>query len=178
MTCESVRVAPGSDDAPGRRTTYTLGAVPLTASDGASTRDHYLLWWGTDNPEEAAKLRQLGLPITFQPHTTSAISEDGATNMLDWDLRGGGLDYHVDAVGNEPGTGVTSSQMTWVHDGPEGTVRVTADNRTRPVSTAVTTADFSTLEPLVPIFAGPVRAINVPFTYFRGGWTVVAELVD
>lgn len=178
VTCESVRVEPGSDHSPARRTTYTLGAVPLTASDGVPTTDDYLLWWGTDNPEEAAKLRQLGLPVTFQPHTTSTVSEDGATNTLAFDLRGGGLDYRIDAVGNEPGTTLTSSEMTWVHDGPDGTVRITADNRTRPVSTAVTTADFSSLEPLIPILASPVRPTNVPFTYFRGGWTITAELVD
>ena len=178
VTCQWVRVEPGSDRSPARRTTYTLGAVPLTASDGVPTRDHYLLWWGTDNPEEAAKLRQLGLPITFQPGTTSTVSEDGATNTLAFDLRGGGLDYRVDAVGNEPGTAVTTSEMRWVHDGPDGTVLVTAANRTRPASTAVTTADFSTLEPLIPILVSPVRPTNVPFTYFRGGWTMTAELVD
>ena len=178
VTCESVRVEPGSEQSPARRTTYTLGAVPLTASNGAPTRDFYLLWWGTDNPEEAAKLRQLGLPVTFQPHTTSVISTDGATNTLAWDLRGGGLDYRIDAVGNEPGTTVTSSEMTWVHDGPDGPVRITADNRMRPVSTAVTTADFSDLEPLVPILASPVRPTNVAFTYFRGGWTLTAEVGD
>ena len=173
VTCESVRVEPGSDHSPARRTTYTLGAVPLTASDGVPTTDDYLLWWGTDNPEEAAKLRQLGLPVTFQPHTASTVSEDGATNTLAFDLRGGGLDYRVDAVGTEPGTTLTSSEM-WRRSIARRRQRASS----RSVSTAVTTADFSSLEPLIPILASPVRPTNVPFTYFRGGWTITAELVD
>lgn len=178
VTCESVRVAPGSDQSPARRTTFTIGAAQLTSPDGTPSDDYYLLWYGTDNPEEAAKLRQLGLPVTFQPHTTSVISEDASTSSLSWDFRGGGLDYTIQGVGSVASGPVATSELTWVHDGPDGRVRMAYANRLLPPSRAVVTADFTRLEPLVPILASPVRPTNVAFTYFRGGWTLTAELGD
>ena len=177
LTCESVRVEPGGDSSPARRTTITLGGADLSARDGATTDDIYLLWYGTDNPEEAAKLRQLGLPVTFQPLTSVSVSKDGATNTLAWDVRGGGIDYRIDAIGIEPSATVGTSGVTWLHDGPEGTVRMAFDNRVRPASTALVSADFSQLEPLVPILASPVRPTGVRFGYIRGDWTLTAEVV-
>ena len=179
-TCEDVTVD-GQPNIGSGPTTTTIGTVGGTHRDGAElgANSRYILWHGTDNPVLFAKYQQVGLPTQLLHPSTEAAAVETPTSTAAWSIRGKGLDYDItEAIPTgAPGQPPVTPQVTWYHEGPDGTVELALDNNTRQ-STALTRATLSGLEPLFGLLANPALAtIPLPNTippalaYITGGWT-------
>ena len=161
--------------------TVTIGSAAVTHRDGVQlpTQQQYILWYGTDNPVQFAKLQQTGLPVSFLPGSSSTVTSGGGTTTIDWAIRGAGLDYDQQAVATEPVTDPESRTSFWWHDGPKGDLMITYDN-VRALSTAVITADFTDNQVLSEIIALPtlLKITGVPFTFVHGSWTSKVSFVE
>jgi hypothetical protein len=156
-------------------TTVTIGTATVTHRDGQqlpTEQQQYILWYGTDNPVQFAKLQQTGLPVSFLPASSVTATSDAGTTTIDWVIRGAGLDYTEQAVAVDPVTNPSTRTTTWWHDGPKGDLSITYDNLLAN-STAMLTADFTGNELLSEIIALPtlLKISGVTFTFVSGSWT-------
>jgi hypothetical protein len=101
-----------------------------------------------------------------------------AMSELTWAIRGAGLDYDLHAVGTEPPTTTTESDVSWYYDSPEGDFRLTYLNHMHPPSTAVVTADFTRVALLQGLLASPYVIPGVRFPYLRGDWTLELQHLE
>jgi len=179
-TCDAVSV-----DGRGsiRRTSVTLVSTTVSARDGAPVNAQYILGFGTDNPQLAARFRQLGLPEIYLPQTTATdvLRVGGAQSDIEWKFAADeptALDHRLWGVTTEPPAApIEYATSTYYFDGPDGDVRLSYFNSRQPVSTAVISADFRAASLIMGYLYLPTlgQINNVRFTFIRGGWTSTAE---
>jgi hypothetical protein len=185
-TCDQVLVDDHSTADAAQPTTVVIGSASITHRGGDPISGQYILWYATDNPVLFAKYQRLGLPVSLLRHQDAQISLGDVTSNLHWTIAGDGLDYDLSAIGTETAT-TTRSTSRWFYDGPRGDLELTFTN-TFGVSSAQIIADFSQLQPLVPLLPNetlscipaarpsptcPPAASGVTFpgSYARGSWT-------
>ena len=181
-TCEAIEVDGAlPQESPAGPTTVTIGLAAVSHRDGEplpTLEQFYVVWWGTDDHELFANLRQAGLPAKYLPRTTATY--DPASGSATWTIRGAGLDYHQRATSPSADTdGLSDSTVGFWHGGPQADLRVAVDNSQLESTTAVLDADFSANEILSEIIAQPrlLTITNTRFTYVRGSWTSTVTTV-
>lgn len=159
-----------------KSTTVTIGSAVVTHRDGEqlSSQQNYIIWYGTDNPVQFAKLQQTGLPISFLPRSSATVASDGVTTTVEWAIRGAGLDYDETILGTEPVGDPDAFTGTWWYDGPNGDLKITYNN-VLARSSAVVSADFTGNELLRRIITSPtllhLNGTTIGMRYARGSWT-------
>jgi hypothetical protein len=183
-TCRSVSVEGQPQVGRDKTTTVTVGAVQVSSIDGQPPTEFstYVLWYGTNNPVQFAKLQQSGWPVTFQPRTTSSIPDAPApadVGTIDFSCRGGGLDYDLHNQVIEPVVLPDDGYISFLADSPDGrTLRLLIHNVafSDGARTISTTGQLSGIDVLQPLLTDP-RFNTIPqpgntarFSYGRGSW--------
>jgi hypothetical protein len=165
-----------------RPTIVSMGTVSVTREGD------YLLWIGTDNPLQFARLRQLGVNVFFIPRSTvevSTTSEGFLQLRVEYVGNGpGGLDYTrtITTRTATPPTGTTaeSAGLFW-HEGSKGEVRVDFANHTEPGWPS--TVCFELADGSLPLEYGITEFPTEPScfpnarTLIRGSWEGTWALV-
>lgn len=183
-TCNQVSVDGQPVVGQDKTTTVTIGSATVTHRDGQplpSTDQQYVLWYGTDNPVQFAKLQQTGLPVYFLPKSSVDTGTVGSNITIDWAIRGAGLDYDMLVTATQPVAAPVNRTTVWWYDGPQGDLQMTYDN-VRTTSTAKIVADFTANDVLSDIIVLPRLLIldnpTVTFTFIRGSWTSQVVFVE
>jgi len=174
-SCEGVSVDRQRNSRP---TTTTIVGAQIAPIEGGSTSAYYILGIATTNPIVAARYRQLGLPVYFNPNITSSdvLRPGGTASDLAMNFVGSPLDHSFTGVTVEPAAGPITESLgaPMYYNADDGTYRLTFDNESRPATTIRLTGDFTTSSLIAPILASPARP-TANFTFVRASWTTTVE---
>lgn len=183
-TCRSVTVDGHPNVGEDKTTSVTVGAVQVTSIDGQTPTEFsaYVLWFGTSNPVQFAKLQQSGWPVSFQPRTKSTIPAapaPGDVTTVHFAFRGAGLDYDLTSLVVEPVVHPDDGYISFWADTPAGQqLRLLIHNvaSSDDARTSSTTAQLSGIGVLQPLLTDP-RFNTIPqpgntarSSYGRGSW--------
>jgi hypothetical protein len=159
-----------------RRSVTTMGVTPLDARDGQRGFAYYVLWYGTNNPFLAGKLRSLGVPAHKIAAYDVMTRTDATHTAITMVYRGARLDHVRTAVVVEPpAQPVTEvSSATFYIAGRRGEVALSYANQFRPISTATTEVRVNPDSLLARL--GIPSTITGPTSFTRGDWIGTAAL--
>ena len=159
-----------------RRSVTTMGVTPLDARDGQPGFAYYVLWYGTNNPVLAGKLRSLGVPAHKIAAYDTVRGTDPTHSAITMKYRGARLNHvrTADVVEppEQPVTDVPSA--TFYFAGRRGEVALSYANRFRPASTATTELRVGPRSVLAAL--GVPSTITGPTMFTRGDWVGTAVL--
>jgi hypothetical protein len=153
-----------------------MGVTPLDARDGQPGFAYYVLWYGTNNPVLAGKLRSLGVPA-HKIFAHDVVTENDRTHSaITMAYRGARLNHVRDANVVEPPEGPVADvpSATFYIAGRRGEVALSYANRIRPISTATTEVRVPPGSLLARL--GILSTISGPTTFTRGDWVGTAVL--